>query len=89
MKEKLTNKYFRLSQEIDNIWFDLPDEVKRYIDLLENESIINNDFIFDLWQLLVNEAETIKTSDVRELLRAKVVQDNNNIKTFKRRLKDG
>lgn len=76
-----------LKTEIDNVWFDLPEEVQRYIDLLENESLINNDFIFDLWELLVNEAETIKTSDVRELLRAKVVQDHNNIKTFKTKLK--
>ena len=75
-----------MKEEVNNIWFDLPEEVQRYIDMLENESLINNDFIFQLWELLVNEAETIKTSDVRELLRAKVVQDHNNIKTFKTKL---
>ncbi len=72
---------------VDNIWYDLPEEVQRYIDLLENESIINNDFIFQLWELLVNEAETINTANVRELLRAKVVHDRNDIKTFKTKIK--
>ncbi len=76
-----------MREKIDNIWFNLPEEVQRYINLLENESLTNNDFIFQLWELLVNERDTINTSDVRELLRAKVVQDHNNIKTFKTKLK--
>jgi len=76
-----------MKEEVNNIWFDLPDEVQRYIDLLENESIINNDFIFELWELLVNQPDNVNTADVRELLRAKVVQDRNNIKTFKTKIK--
>lgn len=76
-----------MKEEVNNIWFELPEEVQRYIDLLENESIINNDFIFELWELLVNQPENINTSDVRELLRAKVVHDYNNIKTFKTKIK--
>ncbi len=77
----------KLEQETTNVFCNLPNEVQRYIDLLEQESLINNNFIFQLWNLLVNEAETIKTSDVRELLRAKVVHDRNNIKTFKNKIK--
>jgi len=76
-----------IKEEVNNIWFDLPEEVQRYIDLLENESIINNDFIFDLWELLVNQPENVNTADVKELLRAKVVHDHNNIKTFKTKIK--
>jgi len=75
-----------LEQETESIFNDLPNEVQRYIDLLENESLINNDFIFDLWELLVNQPENVNTADVRELLRAKVVHDNNNIKTFKTKI---
>ena len=77
-----------LEQETESIFNDLPNEVQRYIDLLESESLINNDFIFDLWELLVNQPENVNTADVRELLRAKVVHDRNDIKSFKRRLKN-
>ena len=72
---------------VDNIWYDLPEEVQRYIDLLENESLINNDFIFALWELATNQSETITAANLREILRAKVVHDRNDIKTFKTKIK--
>ena len=76
-----------LERQTTNVFCNLPIEVQRYIDLLEQENLKNNDFIFRLWELLVNESKTIKTSDVRELLRAKIVHDHNNIKMFKTKIK--
>ena len=76
-----------LEQETNNVFNDLPNEVQYYINSLTDENITYNEFIFQLWELLVNQPENINTADVRELLRAKVVHDYNNIKTFKTKIK--
>ena len=76
-----------LEQKTNNVFCNLPTEVQRYIDLLEQENLTNNDFIFALWELTTNQAETITAANLRELLRAKVVHDRNDIKSFKTKIK--
>jgi len=78
-----------LEQETESIFNDLPNEVQYYINSLTDENITNHDFIFALWDLATNQAETITADNLREILRAKVVHDRNDIKSYKRRLKDG
>jgi len=75
-----------LEQETESVFNDLPIEVQYYINSLSDENIQHYDFIFALWELLVNQPENVNTADVKELLRAKVVQDRNNIKTFKTKI---
>ena len=75
-----------IEQETTNVFNDLPTEVQYYINSLTDENITNYDFIFALWELATNQAETITADNLREILRAKVVHDRNDIKKFKTKI---
>ena len=77
-----------LKEQTESIFNDLPIEVQYYINSLSDEIIDHYDFIFQLWELATNQAETITADNLREILRAKVVHDRNDIKSFKSRLKN-
>jgi len=75
-----------LKEKTESIFSDLPIEVQYYINSLSDEIIDHYDFIFALGELATNQAETITAANLREILRAKVVHDRNDIKSYKRRL---
>jgi len=75
-----------LKEQTESVFNDLPIEVQYYINSLSDEIIDHYDFIFALWELATNHSETITADNLREILRAKVVHDRNDIKSYKRRL---
>lgn len=85
---KYTKKFPLINHEIknkiENNWFEYEEEVTQYIEVIDEQIHHYNDFISELWQLLIEKAKenpsNTEIKEIKEIVRSFSVHKDNNIK---------
>ena len=73
-----------VKNKIENKWFEYEEEVTEYIEVIDEQIHHYNDFIYELWQLLIeksnNNPNNEEIREIKEIVRCFSVHKDNNIR---------
>ena len=73
-----------VKNKIENNWFEYEQEVTQYIEVIDEQIHHYNDFISELWQLLIQKYNSnpnnTEIREIKEIVRCFAIHKDNNIK---------